>query len=139
MRRELLALVGALSSMSTCSNLPALARDPGGMYAHSPFHDWFASVHEPDNPIASCCGEGDAFILMEYRPSEKRGFAFEGWTLPKQREDGSWISPVYVYIPDEKVVWDKVNPLGRGVVWLGGSEAGQQGTMVLCFVPGSGV
>ena len=37
-----------------------------------------------------------------------------------------------VEIPREKVIWDRVNPTGRGIVFLLGRE-------VLCFVPGMGI
>jgi hypothetical protein len=121
--------------------LTAPARsDPTG-YENSPFFKWYGSVHEPDNPLASCCGEGDAYRMMEYHTSSKQGYSFEGWTQPKVKRDGTTIQPMYVLIPDYKVNWDDVNPVGVGVVWLGGGDVDQKGEwdpIVLCFVPATG-
>ena len=37
-----------------------------------------------------------------------------------------------VEIPREKVIWNRVNPTGRGVIFIQDAE-------VLCFVPGMGM
>ena len=37
-----------------------------------------------------------------------------------------------VEFPREKVIWNRVNPTGRGVIFIQGSE-------VICFVPGMGM
>ena len=131
-------LLAALTALGSCSGELAMAKDPDGQYANSPFHDWFARVHMPDNPIASCCGEADAYYMIEYHPSSEPGYAFEGWT-----EAGHGRGPQYVYIPTQKVNWEVVNPTGiRGVVWVADGEIDFGGLggkpLVLCFVPGSG-
>lgn len=121
--------------LGSCSPELAAAHDPD----HHEWDAWYSSVHMPDNPIASCCGPGDAYYMIEYRPSSEPGYAFEGWTEGKPGGEG----PQYVYIPDRKVNWEVVNPTGvRGVVWVAAGEIDFGGLggkpLVLCFVPGSG-
>jgi hypothetical protein len=92
-----------------------------------PYADWMKSLIRPDYPMSFCCGPGDQYYVREYRPSQKNGVAFTAIVLSN---DGRPDFPVE--IPREKVIWDHVNPTGRGVIFLSGRE-------VLCFVPGMGM
>jgi hypothetical protein len=93
----------------------------------TPYADWMKSLIRPDYPMSYCCGPGDQYYVREYQPSQKHGVAFTAIVLSN---DGRPDFPVE--IPREKVIWDRVNPTGRGVIFLLGRE-------VLCFVPGIGM
>ena len=93
----------------------------------TPYADWMKSLIRPDYPMSYCCGPGDQYYVREYRPSQKNGVAFTAMVLSN---DGRPDFPVE--IPHEKVIWDRVNPTGRGVIFLFHRE-------VLCFVPGMGM
>ncbi len=96
--------------------------------ADAPFADWFMSLRQPDNPLASCCGPADQFYVDEYRPSEQ--------------DPGGFVAVVAgepIEVPAAKVIWDRVNPTGRGVIFLSRREAWSGGErFVFCFVPGAG-
>jgi len=98
-----------------------------GHDAGTPYTDWMKSLVRPDYPMSYCCGPGDQYYAREYRPSQKSGVAFTAMVLSN---DGRPDFPVE--IPHEKVIWDRVNPTGRGVIFLFHRE-------VLCFVPGMGM
>jgi hypothetical protein len=97
------------------------------------FAEWFNSLRVPDNPLSSCCGPGDQFYMREYHVSDKRGLAFEG------EIDGAvhGMADFHVEVPLEKVEWDRVNPTGRGVIFMGKTEWGFS-PYVICFVPSGG-
>jgi hypothetical protein len=93
----------------------------------TPYADWMRSLMRPDYPMSFCCGPADQYYVREYRPSQENGVAFTAMVLSNDgRPDFS------VEIRREKVIWDRVNPTGRGVIFLSGRE-------VLCFVPGMGM
>jgi hypothetical protein len=96
-----------------------------------PFASWYRSLHEPDNPISSCCGVADAFDVDEYYPSETKEGGF------RARVGVQWYD-----VPPEKVNWNDVNPTGVGVIFLSRPEngySGQSQSYVYCFVPNTGV
>jgi len=73
----------------------------------------------------------DQFFVREYWPSQRDGVAFEAIVLGR---DGLPDFPIDV--PQRKVIWDRVNPTGRGVVFITDNLAQR---VVLCFVPGAGL
>jgi hypothetical protein len=91
-----------------------------------PFADWFNSLKQPDSPTVSCCGVADQFYVDEYEvnPDEPAGFI-------------AIVNGSRIEVPARKVDWTDVNPTGRGVIFLLGTEQGM-GPTVLCFVPGFG-
>jgi hypothetical protein len=96
------------------------------------YAQWMKSLMQPDFPLSSCCGPGDQYFVREYRPSGQQGIAFEAVVMGRI---GQVDFPIQV--PQEKVIWDRVNPTGRGVIFIG--EDGEWGKPVLCFVPGAGM
>ena len=98
-----------------------------------PYADWMRSLKQPDKPDYSCCGPADQYYVREYRASQKPGVAFAAIVIGR---DGLPDFPLD--IPDQKVVWDRVNPTGRGVVFIGAGDRLEDRT-VLCFVPGVGL
>jgi len=94
-----------------------------------PYADWMNSLRQPRYP-ASCCGVADQYWVQEYAPSHRKGIAFVAVVLAR---DGN--NTFTVDVPDDKVIWNTVNPTGRGVIFIGGSDEIQS---VVCFVPGTG-
>jgi hypothetical protein len=123
-------LIGTLTAIALLISTGAtLAHEPG-----APFGDWFMSLHQPDNPLASCCGIADQYYFREYHPSQRPGIAFEGIVEGKDGGSDFWLA-----VPNEKVDWDRVNPTGRGVVFVSMPEPwGEHGRIVYCMVPGTG-
>ena len=97
----------------------------------TPFAEWMMSLKRPDNPMSSCCGAADQYWVKDYIPSEQQDMAFSATVL---RRDGK--SELMVEVPRAVVVWDRVNPTGRGVIFIQFLESEIK---VLCFVPGPDV
>lgn len=95
--------------------------------AHSPdlpFQDWMSSLQRPDAP-GSCCGPADQYWVRRYEASAG-GFRAE----VIGREGGA---DFWTEVPQNKVIWDRANPTGRGVIFIRTFDM-----LVLCFVPGTG-
>jgi hypothetical protein len=119
------------SAQSAILGIALLAGSAWGHDSGTPFADWMKSLREPDFPLSSCCGPADQYFVREYQPSEKDGMAFAAVVL------GGHGKPDFaVEVPREKVIWDRVNPTGRGVIFIG---EGEWGGNVLCFVPAVGM
>jgi hypothetical protein len=101
----------------------ALARD-NGQWADSPIavRQWFQSLMQPDNPYMSCCGEADAF--------EADNFEIEGDHYVAIITDGKGVIPsgTRIAVPNHKMKWDRGNPTGHGIIFIG--SQGQ----VYCYV-----
>lgn len=87
-----------------------------------PFAEWMMSLQRPDMP-GPCCGPADQVYVDDYQPDMATG-GFVGRVASTGAE---------VRIPAEKVIWDRVNPTGRGVLFMTPG-----GGFVYCFVPGAG-
>ena len=107
------------------------ATGAGGHDSDTPFADWMKTLTQPDLPLSSCCGPGDQYFVREYWPSQTNGVAFAAIVLGRNGQPDFPID-----IPQQKVIWDRVNPTGRGVVFI--AENPWQ-RAVLCFVPGTGL
>ena len=105
----------------------AFARD-NGQWSDSPVNvrEWFQTLKRPDNPSMSCCGEADAF--------EADNFEVAGDNYVAIITDGKGvIAPgTRIRVPNEKMKWDRGNPTGHGIIFLGTS--GQ----VYCYVAPGG-
>src|SRR4051794_1302986 len=92
----------------------------------SKFGDWTKSLKQPDKPNSSCCGPADAHWVDTYEPS-KNGF--------RALVHGIWLN-----VPAKKVIWDRVNPTGRGVIFVSTPFTEDWSDVyIYCFVPGNGV
>ncbi len=108
--------------------LKANARDNGQWDDRPVFvRQWFQSLMQPDNPHMSCCGEADAF--------EADTFEIDGDHYVAIITDGKGVlAPgTRIAIPNQKMKWDKGNPTGHGIVFIG--TKGQ----VYCYVTPGGV
>ena len=89
------------------------------------------SLTQPLYPAFSCCGPADQFYVREYQPSDKDGMAFTAIVIGRPgKPDFS------VEIPRQTVIWNSVNPTGRGIVFIADNGWGRN---VVCFVPTLGM
>ncbi len=99
-----------------------------GQWAQQPesVRKWFRELMQPDYPNTSCCGEADAFEADDFEQDGDRYVAII--------TDGRGIIPngTRVIVPNYKIKWDKGNPTGHGIIFIGNNG-------VLCYVPPSGV
>jgi hypothetical protein len=111
------------STLSTAN-----ARD-NGQWSDRPvlLRQWFQSLMQPDNPNLSCCGEADAF--------EADTFEIDGDHYVAVITDGKGVLArgTRIAIPNQKMKWDKGNPTGHGIVFIG--TKGE----VYCYVTPGGV
>jgi hypothetical protein len=89
-----------------------------------PFADWMMSLQRPDVG-GPCCGPADQFYVDDYEV-DPDGDGFVAHIAGEEKT---------IHIPANKVIWDRVNPTGRGVLFRSLSMSGY----IYCFVPGSGV
>lgn len=100
-----------------------------GQWADEPpqIREWFQSLMRPDDPYVSCCGEADAFEADDYE--------IEGDHYLAIITDGRGIIPngAKVEVPNKKMKWDRGNPTGHGIVFIGSHGE------IYCYVtPASG-
>jgi hypothetical protein len=104
---------------------------------HPEHNEWMASLMQPDNPFASCCGKSDAYWCDDYYAKDGNAYC----RITDDREvAGRPPVPVGTEIetPDRKLKWEQGgkpigNPTGHSVVFL------SSGGAVFCFVQSSGV
>jgi hypothetical protein len=116
--------------------LPVLAqaRD-NGQWADQPaaVRQWFQSLMQPDNPMVSCCGEGDAF--------EADNFEVEGDHYIAIITDGKGVirNGTRIPVPNGKMKWDAGNPTGHGIIFLRPEMVRLNEWTVYCYVAPGGV
>jgi hypothetical protein len=88
---------------------------------------WYKSLTQPDHPALSCCGEADAF--------EADNFEAEGdhYVAIVTNGKGVLANGARIPVPNTKMKWDKGNPTGHGIIFLG------VGGEVYCYVTPSGL
>jgi hypothetical protein len=113
----------------TISGYISVNARPGAQWENTPenIRKWFQSLTQPDNPTMSCCGEADAF--------EADQFEIEGDHYVAIITGGDDHVPpgTRIQVPNSKMKWDKGNPTGHGVIFLG------IGGQVYCYVAPGGV
>jgi hypothetical protein len=109
-------------------SVPAIARDLG-QWDNQPIavRQWFQGLMQPDNPYVSCCGEADAF--------EADTFEVVGDQYVAVITNGKGVIPdgTRIPIPNQKLKWDRGNPTGHGIIFIGSGGA------VYCYVAPGGV
>jgi len=129
---------------------PAAARDFGQWENIDPItRAWFGTLMQPDNPTRSCCAEGDAYWadVVHVETDERGGPQRVIAEITDERDDGPLgrvhenIGTRYV-VPAHKIKWDKGNPTGHIVIFLGPEvmkmNVRTKPREVLCYVPNSG-
>jgi hypothetical protein len=122
-------LIAPLAALILGGALCAALARPSPQWAGEPLavRQWFQSLMQPDNPYMSCCGEADAF--------EADDFEIEGDHYVAIITNGKGVIPsgTRIAVPNHKMKWDRGNPTGHGIVFIG--SQGQ----VYCYVTPSGV
>ena len=131
------AVVIAIAALCLLSK-PSHGRDLGQWENSDPVvRQWFKTLMRPDYPELSCCGEADGYYADEIHVRDGKTFA----TITDDRPDEPLRRPhidigTEIEIPDAKLKWDRSNPTGHGIVFLGG---GAYGRYVFCYVQPGGV
>jgi hypothetical protein len=73
---------------------------------------------QPDNPYMSCCGEADVF--------EADSFVVDGDHYVAIITNGKGIIPsgTRIAVPNQKMKWDRGNPTGHGIIFIGAQGSG---------------
>jgi hypothetical protein len=112
----------------------ASGRDAGQWENTDPtIRGWYQALMQPDNPNASCCGEADAYWADEVHVKNGKTYAIITDDRPDEPRRRPHVDVgTEVEIPNNKLKWDKSNPTGHGVVFLGRSGS------VFCYVQPGG-
>jgi hypothetical protein len=112
----------------------APARDLGQWDGVDPlFRQWFNGLMRPDFPNLTCCGLADAYWADSYEVKGEQYVAIITDTrddIPLGRphiENGKRVA-----VPNTKIKWDRGNPTGHGIIFIGGGDE------VYCYLPPGG-
>lgn len=128
-------LLGALAAFVFACTGVTHARDLGQWEGADPaVREWYRTLTQPDNPAASCCGEGDAYWADV---AETKGGQLLA-VITDDREDTKLARrhvPIWtrIVVPPHKIKFDRGNPTGHIVVFLNWAND------VLCYVQNGGV
>lgn len=123
----LIALILAIYTISL-----ALARDNGQWEQSDPaISAWYRSLMRPDNPNIPCCSFADAYYADKIVVRGDKTFA----VITDDRPDEPLGRPhipagTEFEIPANKLKWDRGNPTGHNVLFVGAGG-------VYCFVQGA--
>jgi hypothetical protein len=120
--------LGSALGLFLLLTLPAIARDLG-QWDNQPIavRQWFQGLMQPDNPYMSCCGEADAFEADTFE------VAVDQYVAVISNGKGVIPDGTRVPVPNQKLKWDKGNPTGHGIIFIG------SGGQVYCYVTPGGV
>jgi len=129
MRRIILCL-----GMMCCLGAGAHARDLGQWGSVDPaLREWYQALMQPDVPTASCCGEADAYFADEIRVRNGKTYAVITDDRPDEPRGRPHVdNGTEIEIPNNKLKWDRGNPTGHGIVFLGHDRH------VFCYVQPGG-
>lgn len=105
--------------------------------------EWYRGLMRPDVPTMSCCGEADAYWCDDIHVKD----GHTSCTITDDRPDEPRHRPhidvgTVIEIPDAKLKWDRGNPTGHNIIFLGRGAndwyGGSGERFVYCFVQGSG-
>lgn len=114
----------------------AKARDVGQWAQSDPVAaEWYRGLMQPDDPTRSCCGESDAY-WADVVETDKDGNLVA--VITDDRPDEPLRRPhvpigTKVIVPRHKIKWDRGNPVGHIVIFMGSSRH------VYCYVQNGGV
>ena len=124
----------AVFVLSICE---APAHELGQWDGVDPLHrKWFNELMQPDEPHWRCCGLADAYWADSYEVKGGQYIAIITDTrddIPLGRphiDDGTRVA-----VPNSKIKWDRGNPTGHGVIFIG---HGDEVLYVYCYVPPGG-
>ena len=115
-------MIALLASLSASTQVPAYARDNGQWGDVDPdTAAWFKSVRAPSG--LACCDVADGHPVDAQYRDDRHWWAFF---------EGEWRQ-----VPNEAVVKNAHNPMGRAVVWYAseGLVNGKRAFYIRCFAP----
>lgn len=140
-----LAVIGVLAMIVLLFNIRVSpARDAGQWEGTDPeIREWYQNLKQPDAPVASCCGEADAYWADSFEVKDNQVIAI----ITDEREDGPLRRRhvdigTKIVIPADKMkfgpndpqsIEGNKNPTGHGIVFL------SRGDYVYCYVAPGGV
>ena len=117
----------------------APARDLGQWEGIDPLHrQWFNGLMRPDLPTLRCCGLADAYWADSYEVNGDHYVAIitdPRDDIPLGRphiENGKRFAVLNI-----KIKWDRGNPTGHGIIFIGFGDEGF-GDEVYCYLPPGG-
>lgn len=118
------------------------ARDLGQWNSNDAVTQWYQKLMQPDAPVASCCGESDAYWCDDYYSRDGKAYC----KITDDRPDEPRKRPhrdigQEFEIPTNKLKWSDsdpqpridINPTGHGIIFL------SRGDWVYCYVTPGGV
>lgn len=111
----------------------AQARDNGQWENSDPaVKEWYRTLMRPDVPDMSCCGEADAYYCDIIHIREGKTYC----TITDDRDDAPLRRPhidigTEILIPPEKLKYDRGNPTGHSILFVGTSNGYH---FAFCFV-----
>lgn len=114
----------------------AESRDLGQWENSDPaIRNWYQTLMQPDAPAMPCCGEADAYWADEVHVRDGKVYA----RITDERDDAPLRRPhippgTEFEIPREKLKWDRGNPTGHNVLFVGAGNG-----RVFCFVQNGGI
>ena len=121
----------------------AFANDDGQWGNSDPaVREWYKNLMQPDAPTSSCCGEADAYWCDTIHSVKGKTTC----TITDDRDDVPLGRPhvevgTVIEIPDNKLKWDRGNPTGHAIVFLGRGgwySSNHISGYVFCFVQNGG-
>jgi len=114
------------------SNVWQVRYDPEWENSPPLIRKWFQELMQPDNPGLSCCGEADSYEADLYEQDADSYVAIVTGQGPAVNKlhipEGTRLR-----VPTAKIKWDKGNPTGHGIIFLGRDYTN------FCYVPPAGI
>jgi hypothetical protein len=114
------------------SNVWQVRYDPEWENSPPLVRKWFQELMQPDNPGYSCCGEADSYEADLYEQDGASYIAIITGQGPAANKlhipEGTRLR-----VPTTKIKWDKGNPTGHGIIFLGRDYT------IYCYVPPAGL
>jgi len=134
-------------ALSLLISTHSYARDLGQWETDDPaqkaIKEWYQELKQPDNPVASCCGEADAYWCDDVHVREGKTYCRITDDRPDEPRGRPHVDVgTEIEIPNEKLKWDRSNPTGHAIIFLGrgsGIYGGSRHDYVFCFVQGTGI
>jgi len=114
------------------SNIWQIRYDPEWENSPPQVRQWFQNLRRPDQPQLSCCGEADSYEADLY---EQDGDSYIAIITGQGPAVDKPVIPAgtKLRVPNSKIKWDKGNPTGHGIIFVGGNFA------IICYVPPAGI
>ena len=131
--RDFVIVVGLLGALFLCQKCSAFDR---GQNSDPAIKEWFENLKQPENPVASCCGESDGYWCEQLHTIDGKNYCniTDDRVIP-----GRTPAPLgmEIEIPTGKMMdghQSHGNPVGHSIVFLSSGLS-----YVYCFVLSDGI